>query len=115
MRKLIHAWIPVVFAAAAFGGDGWTAYTSIGEGVSVSFTAVTKTTYTWAFRNDGTTTITGMKFSYSYIDADSGQYKTDTDILVLSLKAGRSFGGWAAYTAVTRSAPTIKILEIKRQ
>lgn len=92
----------------------WTYFQSVGNNVSISFATVTHTTYTWKFRNDGRNKITFLKFTYTYFDVDSGQSKTDTDYLPGSLKPGEVIGGWAAFTAPTRSQPTIRIVEITR-
>lgn len=56
-----------------------------------------------------------MKFTYSYFDADTGQYKTDVDVLPGSLQPGSVFGGWAAFSANTHGQPSIRITEINRQ
>lgn len=87
----------------------------VGNNVSVSFVRVNNTTYAWKFRNDGYNTIAYMKFNYSYIDADSGQYRTDVDFLPGSLRPGAVIGGWAAFSANSRAQPTIQITEINRQ
>jgi hypothetical protein len=107
--------LAAVLAAVTTAYADWTYFTYVGNSVSVSFSAVDNTTQTWKFRNDGYNTISYMKFSYSYIDANTGRYETDTDILPGSLGPGEVFGGWAAFTANSRVAPTIRIVEIERR
>ncbi len=118
MRK---RWIPCVAivavlaaVASAYAAD-WTIFFPLGNNVSVSFTPVDSTTYTWKFRNDGYNTITYMEFRYSYIDVNTGQYETETDVFPGSLKPGEVFGGWTAFSAETRSQPSITITNILRQ
>jgi len=115
MRKIFFALVTLLCVSGLIEADDWTPYTSIGEGVSVSFKQVQKTTYTWSFRNDQSTIITSMTFSYSYFDAKGGEYKTDKDVIPLSIKPGKAFGGWAAFSAETRTQPTITILGITRK
>ena len=95
--------------------DDWGPFWSVGNNVSVSFVRVNGSTYTWKFRNDGYNSIKYMKFTYSYTDADTYQYKTDVDFLPGSLNPGQVIGGWAAFTANSRLQPTIHIVEIDRE
>jgi hypothetical protein len=43
----------------------WSAWSSIGDDVSLSYTQLTKETWTWKFRNDGSIAITFMTFTYT--------------------------------------------------
>jgi hypothetical protein len=95
--------------------DNWSTFWPIGDSVSISFVQVNASTYAWKFRNDGNDAITYMKFTYSYYDANSGQFKTDVDYLPGGLAAGGVIGGWTAFSANTRSQPSIQIIEIRRQ
>jgi hypothetical protein len=114
-------WITVLALVGLFAAlpgahaDNWTYFMALGNNVSVSFVRVDNTTYAWKFRNDGYNTITDMKYTYSYIDADSGLSKTDADILPVPIKPGGVFGGWAAFSANTRFQPSLRITEINRQ
>jgi hypothetical protein len=85
----------------------WSAWSSMGDDVSLSYTQLTKETWTWRFRNDGSTAITFMTFTYT--DAN-GEHP---DVLPGSLQPGEVYGGWGAYAA---SSPAIIVIkEIKRQ
>jgi hypothetical protein len=84
----------------------WSAWSSIGDDVSLSYARLTKETWTWKFRNDGSTVITFMTFTYT--DAD-GEHP---NALPGSLPPGAVYGGWGAYAA--SSPPSIVIKEIKR-
>jgi hypothetical protein len=118
MRK---RWIPypvlvVTLATVASAyADNWSIFRPIGNNVSVSFTPADSTTYTWKFRNDGYNRITYMEFRYSYINANTGLPETETDVLPGSLGPGEVIGGWAAFTAESRSEPLITITNIQRQ
>jgi hypothetical protein len=84
--------------------------------IEVSFGHVTESTICWKFRNgDVYNTIKSFEFTYTYTDADTGQQKTDKDVMPTTLKPGEQFGGWAAFTANTRSEPKIKITSIQYQ
>ena len=85
----------------------WSSWSSIGEDVSVSYTQLSRGTWTWKFRNDGSTSITFMTFTYA--DA-SGEHP---GVLPGSLQPGIVYGGWGAYSA--SSPPIISIKEIKRK
>jgi hypothetical protein len=56
-----------------------------------------------------------MNFNYSYVDADSGQPATQSDVLPFALAPGQSVGGWAAYTANTRGNISLAITQISCQ
>jgi hypothetical protein len=114
-RFLTFTFICVALAAAMAGSlaSDWTPFSYVSNGVSVSFARVANDTYTWKFHNGSSERIRYMKFSYSYIDAATGRYKTDTDVIPSPLRPGETFGGWAAYTANTRSQPTIRIVEVE--
>ena len=85
----------------------WTAWKDIGEKISVSFTQVNKSTWTWKFRNDGETTVTYMDFNYTDTKG------THPDVFPGTLAPHKAFGGWAAFTA--ESKPEIKIKKITRK
>jgi len=103
-----------ILAAAAAYAENWSMFYIIGNNVSVSFTPVDGNTYTWKFRNDGSNTIRYMQFTYSYVEANTGVYKTDTDVLPGTLRPGEVFGGWAAFTAQSHQPPVIRITKIDR-
>ena len=118
MRKGWTRYLVFVCLLGAIGSayaDNWGIFRSLGGNVSVSFAPVDNTTYTWKFRNDGIDTITYMDFRYSYIDAQTGAYETQTDVFPGSLGPGQVFGGWAAFSAKSRSEPSIAITNIRRQ
>ncbi len=101
--------------AATILADNWSYFLPVGDNVSVSFAPVDNATYTWKFRNDGYNRIKYLEFSYSYIDANTGQYRTDQDVFPGSLGPGQTFGGWSAFTANSRSQPIIRITRIERE
>ena len=105
----------IVAATANMKADEWSSFWPVSNNVSVSFVRVDSSTYAWRFRNDGYNTIKYMKYTYSYFDTGTGQYRTDVDYFPGTLAPGRVFGGWAAFSANTRSRPTIRILEIERE
>jgi hypothetical protein len=107
--------LAVLVSAAGVEAGDWGTFWPVSNGVSVSFAQVENSTYAWKFRNDGYNAVTSMRFTYSYIDADSGQYKTDSDVLPQRLSPGQIFGGWAAFSANARTQPTIVITEIERE
>jgi hypothetical protein len=72
-----------------------------GCSLSVSFSEVNPTTYSWKFRNDGTQSVY-IQFKYTYVDADSKQLTTQPDMFPKALGPGEVWGGWATYTAHTR-------------
>ena len=84
----------------------WSAWQPCGNEVSVSVTQVTHDTWTWKFRNDGSTTITHLDFTYT--DSQG----THNDVMPVNLKPGEVFGGWAAFTS--SSWPIIQLKTIKR-
>jgi hypothetical protein len=117
-RRLFTSMVAVVgllVATASIKADDWTSFWPVGYNVSVSFVRVNNSTYAWKFRNDGYNIIKYMKFTYSYFDADSGQFRTDVDFLPGRLSPGAVIGGWAAFSANTRSQPTLQIVEIERE
>ena len=101
--------------AATILADNWSYFVPVGNSVSVSFAPVDNTTYTWKFRNDGYSRIKYLEFTYTYFDANTYQYRTDKDVLPGSLAPGETFGGWAAFTANSRSQPSIRITDIERE
>jgi len=115
-RRLISCMfvVAILAAAASAYATNWSPFYSVTNNVSASFAPVDATTYTWKFRNDGLTTITYMEFTYSYVDANTGLYKTGKDVLPGTLRSGEVFGGWSAFTAVSRSQPLITITKINR-
>jgi hypothetical protein len=107
--------VAVLGAAASASASDWSMFRPAGNGVSVSFAAVDRTTYTWKFRNDGDNTIKYMEFTYSYVNAETGLYQTDKDVLPVPLGAAKVFGGWAAFTSTSRRPPAIQITKIQRE
>jgi hypothetical protein len=91
----------------------WGSWTYIATtGVAFGVSRVNNTTLTWRFFNGGPQKITSMNFTYTYVDADTGQTTTSKDILVFPLKPGGIFGGWTAYTANTRGNMSITITDM---
>lgn len=113
--SILLSFVTIFATNATVYASEWSAFSYVGDGVSVSFAQVQNTTWTWKFRNDGSRKITYMKFTYSYVDANTGQYTTDSDVLPGSLKPGETFGGWAAFTSNSRLSPTIRIVKIDRE
>ncbi len=91
----------------SFFKEEWSGWEALGQGVAVSYCEVDKKTWTWRFRNDGTTTITNMTFSYR--DKDG----THPDLIPGSLKPREVFGGWASFTS--SSKPTITLKTVTRK
>lgn len=73
---------------------------------------VNSKTLTWEFFNEKPDTITSMNFNYTFVDADSGQNTTQTDLLPFSLKPGAGIGGWTAYTANARGGVSSAITQM---
>jgi hypothetical protein len=91
----------------------WGAWAALGNtGLVFDVSRVTGTTVTWRFLNAGSSTISSMQFSYTYVDANSGQQTTQSDILLFPLGPGQSFGGWAAYTANTLGSIVISVTQM---
>ncbi len=91
----------------------WGPWALLGNsGLVFDVSRVNGTTETWRFLNAGTNTITSMQFNYSYVDANSGQQATQSDILPFPLRPGQSVGGWTAYTANTRGDIEISITQM---
>jgi hypothetical protein len=95
----------------------WSDFYTLGSGVSVSFCEVNKrnhsgSDWTWRFRNDESTTITLLEFTYT--EQSFLVIEKKHDVFPGDLKPGRSFGGWAAFLATSDSRPMITIDKIKR-
>jgi hypothetical protein len=91
----------------------WGPWTPLGNsGLVFDLSRVNGTTETWRFLNAGTNTIASMQFNYTYVDANSGQQATQSDILPFPLHPGQSAGGWTAYTANTRGDIEISITQM---
>ena len=106
MRYVISAVTLCGLLSLSACASDWSAWSSIGDDVSLSYAQLTKETWTWKFRNDGSIAITFMTFTYT--DAN-GEHP---GVLPGSLKPGVVYGGWGAYAA--SSPPTIVIKEITR-
>jgi hypothetical protein len=93
--------------------DGWL---HLGHQVAVKQKSVSSDMVTWTLKNLGSTTITYMKFSYTFNDANTGVLKTESDFLPGSLGPGESIGGWAAFSAYPAKAlNSMWIVEITRK
>lgn len=91
----------------------WGPWQFIGStGIAVSVSRVNSKTLTWAFFNGRPDTITSLNFNYSFVDADSGQNTTQTDLLPFPLKPGGEIGGWTAYTANTRGGVSFAVTQM---
>ena len=106
MRNLIIAITFCGLLSSCASPTDWREWSSIGDDVSLSYSQLTKQTWTWRFRNDGSTAITFMTFTYTDVDGEH------PDVLHGSLAPGKVYGGWGAYAA--RSRPIIVIKEIRR-
>jgi hypothetical protein len=94
----------------------WGPWTPLGNnGLVFDVSRVNASTLTWRFFNAGPNTIASMNFNYSYVDANSGQPATLSDLLPFALAPGQSVGGWAAYTANTTGNITLSITQISCQ
>ena len=94
----------------------WGNWAALGSsGLVFDVSRVNATTLTWRFLNAGPRVITGMQFNYSYVDADTNQPATQSDLLPFALAPGQSVGGWTAYTANTRGNVTLAITQISCQ
>lgn len=92
---------------------GWGPWAFLSTtGVAVSVSHVDSKTLTWEFFNGRPDKVTTLNFTYSYIDADTGQNATKSDIVPLTLKPGDGLGGWTAYTANTRGTIDIAITQM---
>jgi len=85
----------------------WSPWFYLSDDIEVKYVQVTKDTWSWAFRNISSKTVTYMKFHY--VDAKGSH----NDFLPGKLQQNQTVGGWAAFTAVSR--PLITIDEIKRE
>jgi TPR repeat protein len=91
----------------------WGPWQFIGNtGIAVSVSRVNSKTLTWEFFNGRPDTITSMNFNYTFVDADSGQNTTQSDLLPFPLKPGGGIGGWTAYTANTRGGVSFAITQM---
>jgi hypothetical protein len=107
MRTLIIAATLCGLLSSCASPTDWREWSSIGDDVSLSYSQLTKQTWTWRFRNDGSTAITFMTFTYTDVDGEH------PDVLHGSLAPGKVYGGWGAYAASSR--PMIVIKEIQRE
>jgi hypothetical protein len=103
--------------AAALQDPCWSEFVSMGNGLSISFCEVNKrktspSDWTWKFRNDESTTVTFLKFDY--IEHKGQTQERHHDIFPGSLKAGKVFGGWAAFLATSDARPEVIVAEMKR-
>jgi hypothetical protein len=106
MRYVIVAVTLCGLVSCSTPGSEWSAWSSLGGDVSVSYTPLTKETWTWRFRNDGSDAITFMAFTYTDSDGEH------PGVLPGPLRPGKVYGGWGAYGA--SSPPTIVIKDIRR-
>jgi hypothetical protein len=91
----------------------WGPWAPLGNtGLMFDLSRVNGTTVTWRFYNAGSNTIASMYFNYSFVDADTGQQTTQSDLIPLTLAPGQSLGGWSAYTANTRGGIDIAVTQI---
>jgi hypothetical protein len=70
MRYVIVAVTRCALSSLSARASEWSAWSSIGDDVSLSYTQLTKETWTWRFRNDGSTAITFMTFTYTDADGE---------------------------------------------
>lgn len=95
-------------AAAAEEWGDWTPLPG-DHAISVRYAPSSSGTYTWAFRNDEPRTIGAMSFDYTFVDADTGKVRTESESLHAQLPPGAVAGGFVNYVANSRKAPAIKV------
>jgi hypothetical protein len=94
----------------------WGPWVALGNsGLVFDVSRVNGSTLTWRFLNAGPSTIAAMQFNYSYLDANTGQPATQSDVLPFALAPAQSVGGWTAYTANTKGNITLTITQISCQ
>jgi hypothetical protein len=85
------------------------------SGVSVSFSQVNDSMCTWMIRNNGTTTLRHLEFSYTYTPAVQARAAhgaaTGYDLLLSPLKRGELTGGATEFGAETGRCPTTLVVK----
>lgn len=110
MKKIILCLLLFGLTTTVWGG--WGPWSDLGSFVSVSYSQVNGNTWTWKFRNDGSSTITYMEFKYT----DSlGVHQGGLNVLPFDLKPGQAFGGWTAFASTGSSRPSVAITKIQRK
>jgi TonB family protein len=111
MKSLVKIKL-TVFIAAFFvfcsicQGAAWQGpWTDLGSGIFVQVEQVTKTVWTWRFKNQSSRRL--MSMDYRYIDSE-GEHK---DSMGWHLNPGASHGGWSDYTASSRPSFIVDNLE----
>lgn len=93
--------VAIMFPMIAFAE--WGPYSYFTPNVSISYSRVDNTNLTWQFKNTSPgCSVEPFTFSYTYIDADSNQLVTSSDVQPLRLAPNQSVGGWTAFSANTR-------------
>lgn len=99
----------------------WGNWYNLGQGVSVRYSIVQKNWensvnhyWTWQFRNEEASKISYLEFKVTENKAD-GTREEFKDWFPGNLEGYKAFGGWAAFSAVSRTEPAITILKIERK
>ena len=107
-----------VFASAALVGaaaaEDWSDWAPLPGtyAVSVRYAPSSSGTYTWSFRNDVPQTISAMRFDYTFVDADTGKTRTESESLRAQLGPHGVVGGFTTFVANSRKAPAIRITRL---
>lgn len=106
--------IAAAMLAGAAAAESWGDWAPLpGDyALSVRYAPSSSGTYTWSFRNDEPQTISTMKFDYTYVDADTGKVKTESESLHTQLGPGGVVGGFTNFVANSRKAPAIKVTRL---
>jgi len=105
-------------SSSNLSADDWGYWRPLGNGVSVRFKIVQRNyergyhLWTWEFKNDSySSKVTYLKFEYTEYKMT---YEKNTDYFPGTLRGGETFGGWAAFTAISAIEPGIRIVDIER-
>ena len=80
------------------------------NGVEVSFSQVNDNMCTWMIRNNGSTTLRSLEFTYSYTSPVQQNQATGRDLLMEPLKPGRQTGGSTQFGAETGKCPSTLVV-----
>jgi hypothetical protein len=105
MKKTFASIVVLFLTITCLAQSSWTPWQSFSNnGLAISYGRVNATTVTWKFKNTAGCTIQPFNLQYSYVDANTGQYMTQNDVMPEALRPGQEFGGWSAFTANTRGS-----------
>jgi hypothetical protein len=80
------------------------------NGVEVSFSQVNDNMCTWMIRNNGSTTLRSLEFTYTYMQSVQQAQATGRDLLMEPLKPGRQTGGSTQFGAETGRCPSTLVV-----